>query len=206
MAQFDSVRGFREGFALCKKGSNEYFIDQTGCLKIQLKRGDHARDFHEELAWYENQSTKGFIDKTGKLKINLSNGWEAGDFQNGLALVRNGQHFGFINNKGEVVIPLNFSGCHDFKEGLAMVTVDHGNDFRCGFIDKTGKWVIPPKFHRAQNFSEGLAAVCFEKTDGMNRFELWQYSIRNSLENFSDWLDETYRKILKELRGDRSIE
>ena len=53
------------------------------------------------------------------------------------------------------VIPAQYDGVSDFREGLAGVMVDE----KWGFIDATGKRMIPLKYDDIDIFCEGLAAV-----------------------------------------------
>jgi hypothetical protein len=62
---------------------------------------------------------------------------------------------GFIDNTGKIVIPLKFDSANNFRDGLALVTLN-GKKF---FIDSTGRTVFEARFDIIRDFSEGLAAV-----------------------------------------------
>jgi hypothetical protein len=49
---------------------------------------------------------------------------------------------GYMDRKGKTVVPLQFDGTDDFKDGLARVYFDKGE--KVGYIDRTGKYVWPP--------------------------------------------------------------
>src|SRR5215475_737610 len=65
--------------------------------------------------------------------------------------------WGYINADGDVVIKPQFDGAGEFKEGLAVASLDG----RRGFIDGTGQFVIRTKasINLAGSFSEGVAPV-----------------------------------------------
>lgn len=59
-------------------------------------------------------------------------------FSEGMAAVRKDNKFGFINTKGELVIPCQYQYAGSFKDGLACVVKDEG-DNNISFIDAKGK-------------------------------------------------------------------
>lgn len=59
-------------------------------------------------------------------------------FSEGLAAVKKNEKFGFINTKGELVIPCQYQYAGSFKDGLACVVKDEG-DNNISFIDAKGK-------------------------------------------------------------------
>lgn len=110
-------------------------------------------------------AVSGYIDETGEVVIPLKFGYPANDFHDGLAAVsycvgsvKNvwpEWKMGYIDKSGKFVIQPLYNWAGDFKEGLALVELDH----KWGFIDKQGKTVIQPQFYSASEFIDGIAIV-----------------------------------------------
>lgn len=66
----------------------------------------------------------------------------------------------FIDEKGKTLSSNTWSGCNDFHEGMAAVSVTAGNAQKWGFVDTTGELAINPIYSAAGDFSNGLAPVC----------------------------------------------
>ncbi len=67
--------------------------------------------------------------------------------------------WGYVNSIGKMVIPLQFSDCKSFAEGLAPVAIEVDYKINWGFIDFKGNNVISFDYEDAIPFSEGLAGV-----------------------------------------------
>jgi serine/threonine protein kinase len=61
--------------------------------------------------------------------------------------------YGFIDTEGNWVIQPTFDGVDDFKEGLAVASING----KYGCIDKKGNWVIQPILDGVDDFEEGIA-------------------------------------------------
>jgi hypothetical protein len=88
-----------------------------------------------------------------KLPKNVEN---VGNFSEGLAVIsdRSGR-CGYIATSGAHVIPLHFSGCEDFSEGLADVE----SNGKWLYLDKVGRVILTVPYWGAHPFKHGLAAI-----------------------------------------------
>lgn len=100
-----------------------------------------------------------------------------GDFDGGLALVEfaKTKKYVFIGREGNVVfssdqIKVNGDGkvlsVYPFQNGLSMVNIKTGYDYKSGFIDRTGRWIIPPTLDNARSFERSNPAWAAAKKDG----------------------------------------
>jgi hypothetical protein len=100
-AKYDSVQGFKEGFALVKLNSKYGFIDKTG-KEITLCKYDYAESFSSELALVKLNSKYGFIDKTGKEIIPCKYDY-AESFSGEFTMVKLNGKGCLINKKGRII-------------------------------------------------------------------------------------------------------
>ena len=91
--------------------------------------------------------------------------------------------YGFLDRKGKICIEPQFTGAHQFSEGLASVAFGSKNDQRWGFIDQRAGLVIPAKYRQAGSFTEGLARVAVEIPVATGA----QSQPRNSLRGVYKW-------------------
>jgi hypothetical protein len=66
---------------------------------------------------------------------------------------------GHINAAGVLVIPTQFDGADDFREGRARIRAGSHDYGKYGYIDNAGKVVIGPQFDDGTDFAEGFACV-----------------------------------------------
>ena len=73
--------------------------------------------------------------------------------------VQTGEYWQYIDADGNVAIDRKFCSASLFREGLAVVSIEEGNDAYYGYIDRKGDFVIPARYSQATCFNEGLAWV-----------------------------------------------
>jgi hypothetical protein len=66
---------------------------------------------------------------------------------------------GYIDGAGELVIPTQFDGAYDFREGRARIRVGSHEAGKYGYIDSGGRVVIAAHFDDAEDFAGGFACV-----------------------------------------------
>lgn len=158
------VRTFTEGLGMVgidlPDGSRKYgYVDATGRLVVQLKydcahpfsEGSGLVGIHRADYWHD-----WFIDKRGQKVLDPPYPIVMSSFSEGLAIVQVKGLLGYMDKSGRMVVPPYFKHAHDFREGLAAVSLDGE---RWGYINKRGELVVEPKFDRAREFHEGLACV-----------------------------------------------
>ncbi|WNM18475.1 WG repeat-containing protein [Flavobacterium capsici] len=174
----DAIR-FSEGLAAVRpvgKTWNSFygFIDKSGKLVIP-----HEYPFVFDTAMYDGwvfvdgkakvykDKRIFYIDKTGKeLKDGAIVAQELKAFSD-KPFNRFGK-WGFKDQSGKVIVAPKYNSSHQFREGLAAVSIGGSYDeefdmvlgSKYGFIDNTGKEVIALKYESINDgFYEGLAAV-----------------------------------------------
>jgi WG repeat protein len=175
--QFDSARGFSEGFARVEMNQRFGFIDGSGRMAIK-PIFNMANDFSEGLAAVkipdgtcELCGEWVYINKVGQVVIRTKSIVGASDyvsdFSEGLASFYSeaaqpkfpgNLPYGYIDKNGKVVIPAKFGYAEEFHEGLAAVARDFMRT-AWGYINPQGEYVIEPKFSEAGGFQDGLAPV-----------------------------------------------
>lgn len=151
---------FSEGLAAVGINGKWGYIDKSGKFVIALQYLS-AQSFHDGLAVVHHIDGKyKYIDKTGKVAIEINASME---FSDGMTSVGSTYKCGYADVTGKVIIPIKYSECQKFSEGLASVTINTPKISAKGFIDKTGKVVIEPKFNSTVPFSEGLSLVKYNE-------------------------------------------
>ena len=162
--QFDSARGFSEGFARVEINQRYGFIDSSGRMAVK-PIFNMANDFSDGLAAVKiPDGSCGlcgewvYINKAGQVVIHtkpiVGTSNHVGDFSEGLASVYSeaGQPkfprnlpYGYIDKNGKVVIAAKFGYAEEFHEGLAAVAKDFMRT-AWGYINPQGEYMIEPKF------------------------------------------------------------
>jgi len=175
--QFDSARGFSEGFARVEINERYGFIDSSGRMAVKPVF-NMANDFSDGLSAVKiPDGSCGlcgewvYINKAGQVVIHtkpvVGTSNYVGDFSEGLASFYSeaGQPnlpknlpYGYIDKKGKVVIPAKFGYAEEFHEGLAAVAKDFMRN-AWGYINQQGEYMIEPRFSETGDFQEGLAHV-----------------------------------------------
>ena len=119
------------------------YIDKTGAFAIAPQFAE-AKEFHEGLAAVNLAGTWKYINESGKVLFDAGKAVLVGDFWEGLAAV----HFrecsidggdlrsGYIDRTGKQVLPVQYTSVSRFRNGLASVMMDEGNQT---YVDRTGK-------------------------------------------------------------------
>ena len=131
------------------------FIDTKGrfIIKPQFRR---VQRFSEGLAAASKEKDRWFYIDSGATPTFDKYYSQVRTFSEGLSAVMNKQKkWGYINKEGRLLIPYQFDKAYDFKEGLALVSINK----KRGFINKMGKLVVPAIYEDAYRFSEGMAPV-----------------------------------------------
>ena len=161
------AHSFHNGMAMVINYNNEKsYINKKGEFIIN-KQINPNLDFSEGLARfskYDSISKKmsfGFINTKGEIVIQNLNFNFVSSFSEDLAIFSIDNKYGFIDKKGAIVINPQFNSARVFKNGLASVRIEQGNNvFKWGYIDKKGKFIIEAQFDDASYFSEnGFAKV-----------------------------------------------
>jgi hypothetical protein len=166
---FKVARDFRQGLAVAAvDGQKCGYIDKSGSFVIK-PRFSVAGDFSEGLAAVRVGGKTNFvvigpaggrwsfIGRDGSTKIKLPRDVEdVRDFSEGLAVLsdRKGR-CGYMATSGAQAIPMHFSWCDSFSEGLA--DVESGGKWQ--YLDKVGNVVLTVPYWGAHPFRHGLAAV-----------------------------------------------
>lgn len=85
-------------------------------------------------------------------------------FSEGYAVVKLGGQFGYIDTKGNLAIPIQFDEAESFKNGIAKVKINNGDEVYDAYINTTGQVVFDyrdyeDKYTEIYNCSEGLIGV-----------------------------------------------
>lgn len=178
--QFDSVAGYRNGFAIVEQNGKQGFIDTQGNVVVPPQY-DFVGDFDNDgYARVSNNGLSGAVNRQGELIVPIKYDG-IGDFSEGMVCVAvddpdvpYAYRFGFVDTTtGNLVIPPVYCGfgfigmgMSKFKNGLAHVALaderfSEINSWQTkhGYIDKQGNVVIPIEYSDADDFSDGLARV-----------------------------------------------
>lgn len=166
---FGTARNFSEGLAVAAVSKKKCgYINARGTFVIK-PRFALAGDFSGGLAAVRIGGKASFmvlghaggrwlfIGRDGSTRIKLPKNVESvGDFSEGLAVISGKRgRCGYITTNGASVIPMHFSGCEDFSEGLA----DVDSNGKWQYIDKAGRVVLAVPYWGVHPFKHGLAAV-----------------------------------------------
>jgi hypothetical protein len=134
--RLDMARGFHEGVAAAAINKLAGYIDKQGSFVVK-PQFTVVGDFSGGLAAVRVGGKMGlmilgpaggkwaFIRKNGSKRIRLPKDTEnAHDFSEGLAAIEVDGHCGYIDTAGAIAIPVEFSLCGDFSEGMADVGKD----------------------------------------------------------------------------------
>jgi len=166
---FEVARDFRQGLAVAAVDDKKCgYIDKSGSFVIK-PRFSVAGDFSDGLAAVRVGGKTSFmvigpaggrwsfIKRDGSTKIKLPKDVEAvSDFSQGLAVIsdRKGR-CGYMTTAGVQAIPMHFTGCESFSEGLADVE----SSGKWQYIDKVGRVILTVPYSEVHPFKHGLAAV-----------------------------------------------
>ncbi len=142
--RYRNVYLFGEGLAGVRESGKDRkygFISTNGVYQIP-PRYDQAGAFADGLAPVMVNGRWGFIDRTGAMKIPPRFD-EIRWFVGGRAQVRIGRRWTFIDTSGALIAPAQFSWCMDFRDGLALVSLE-GLE---GYLTPDGTWVWNPYRH-----------------------------------------------------------
>jgi hypothetical protein len=146
---------FSEGLAAVKKDGKFGYIDKTGEAVIPFGLNyDFADCFQEGLA--RVMTGKGvFMPHIPRLENESYEEHSKRAFTADVEASKN-DRWGFIDRTGKLQIPLEYSGCHRFSEGLVVSVTDN---HKCSYIDQMGNTPFQAHFDRLGSFREGLATV-----------------------------------------------
>ena len=104
--------------------------------------------------------------------------------------------WGYVDISGKYKIFPQFETASNFREGLALVSVQK----KYGFIDTSGKPLILPQFDDAKSFSDGLAAVMIydQQTDRKWGYidKTGNFAIKPQFEDASDFSQNTAKVLI----------
>lgn len=147
---FELAEDFSDGLAAVCNDRAQNYVDLDGeiLLKEWVERGSN---FDSGVAYIVRDNRLELIDKTGSVLLRLiddCSGISVDEFSEGLALLATGGNLcdtpglfkfhGFLNACGEIVIPDSFKHAHAFKNGLAKVVTQDGQE---GYINRNGDFV-----------------------------------------------------------------
>lgn len=94
--------------------------------------------------------------------VKLDQIYDIGQFHDGLARIcqDKNQLCGYLNTKGELVIPLLYTWCSDFKNGMAIVRKDK----RLGVINTVGDILLPLEF----------VSIASAHMSNLNEYDIYQ--------------------------------
>jgi hypothetical protein len=165
--KYDGASLFTDGYCIVVINDKHGIINKTGGTVIPCK-WDNIGNLAEGLVAVEVGGKVGYINAKGAMVIQPKyepNG--ISDFAGGFAKVMLGGKYTFINKTGKEIAPPKYNAVADFKEGMAIVSVDTNWNKRtsdgskitraCGFIDATGKEVIHCQYENVGSFDNGFA-------------------------------------------------
>ena len=177
--QYDSVAPMEAGLAVVWNDDKCGIITQTGTVFAPIQYDYIGYSEAQKLIVLFADEGIGFMDKNGKQVTPLiyeAISYGCGDlkypnfFNDGTLAVKKDGKWGFVDENGKVIIPCKYDWVHEFREGLAAVSIgDNETEFKTGFIDMTGKTIIPFDYENvwwncdhSGGFYNGLAAVVKE--------------------------------------------
>ena len=201
---FDSIWGFKEGFAAVKLNGKYSFINTNGEL---IGNGnlwfDDAWDFDEGFAMVRLNEKASFINTKGEL-IGNGNLWfdDAWDFDEGFAAVKLNGKYSFINTQGELIGNGNlwFDEVGFFNDGLAIVRLNR----KYSFINTNGELIGDSNlwFDDASFFQYGFAKVdlnekfYYIKILSNNKVQFYDYNTKQPIPSPLTNQNESKRKLI----------
>lgn len=194
---------FRNSRAVIIGADGKGLIDKTGKLILPCIY-NRIEEFSEGLAFVESGAKYGYkkriIDINGKTVSNINEKYsQVRSFLDGLCLVSKaycvgtdsegteewGIKQGFIDKSGKEVIPIIYSSCSDFSEGLCLVEKDN----KYSFIDKQSNIVIQlsDEYPIIFPFCEGISLL--GKCDDFQRCK-YVFIDKSGKQLFSDSFDD----------------
>lgn len=184
--KYSYTRGFNgDGWALVSQGNNQYFIDKTGKIMLDVSQYDDVWAFRKGLADVatRNQAIHGYaphmayarscIDKTGKLLIPLI--YTSLDCQElaeknqtkAMKAIPEGYAMGVIDKDNRVIIPFEYNYLEEQKNKIYIAVkncqglMHFGMIGRCrfGLIDANNQILLPFEYDRIGHFHNGLAII-----------------------------------------------
>lgn len=157
------------------------YMDCQGNVVIPIEY-DYASEFGKNgLAIVTKDGNSYIIDKSGNVQSQCNNSYTYVDSfeENGLAGVFDGEYHGFINTKGEEIIPCKYDlvdkiffkqkSYYFYKNNLAKVIIEEGEDYYDGVIDSSGNEIIPCEYDTCVVFDNDRISV--SKNDKYGLFD-----------------------------------
>ena len=161
-AKYNQTSFFTKGLFIVETGGKWGAVDKAD--KTVLPFQFESLGYLDEAGYMQSskKSGNGYVDQTGK-EVVPHTFYNMFPFSENLAYYLDKQEdgkYGVINRKGETIVPPQYDGIENFKNGMAAVNKTVGDMAKWGYVDSTGKEVIPPQYESAGNFSpEGFALV-----------------------------------------------
>jgi len=168
-AAFDGVQGFHEGLAVARKGDKTGYIDQQGHWAIAPQYLD-GEDFVRGVAVVSVKYGHDLlIDRTGKVIRDFGPGHRIARVQQRDRFVVTRAFDSALFNIDGTRIPLTgeLDGISSFHDGLALKSVQVGDERRYGALNLKGQWVIAPTYDNLESFEDGVALAQREKKHGV---------------------------------------
>lgn len=191
--QYSYTRGFYDGLAAVRKGDNQYYIDKSGKIVIDVSQYRMVWNFENGVAAVDKiderihafaphmAHAQSCIDKTGKLLLPLI--YTSIDCQalrenhqvTAMKATPNGFSMGVVDKENRIIIPFDYTYLEKQANGLyigmkncqGFMHIGVIGECRFGVIDEKNKIIVPFDYNRIDDFKNGLAVVVKGKKWGL---------------------------------------